>query len=67
LTIPGSLFDWSKEWANGRMQYINIGFMAVVYAGVQKEIEIEDIEVELNPANNLTKEDGIAEKFLSLC
>jgi hypothetical protein len=41
--------------------------MAVLDADEHKEIESEHIKGELNPANILTKEDGIAEKFPSLC
>jgi hypothetical protein len=49
------------------MRHINIGYMAVLDADEHKEIESEHIKGELNPANILTKEDGIAEKFPSLC
>ncbi len=49
------------------MRHMNIRNMAVRDACEHREIDIEHIEGELNPADILTKEHGSAEKFISLC
>ena len=49
------------------MRHKRIRNMAVRDAHEHREIDIEHIEGELNPADILTKEHGSAEKFLSLC
>jgi hypothetical protein len=46
---------------------MNIQNMAVRGARDHKQIDMEHIEGELNPADLLSKEHGSIEKFLSLC
>jgi hypothetical protein len=58
---------WSKGWANRRMRHMNIRNMAVKDAREHREIDIEHIEGEINPADILTKEHGSVKRCISLC
>lgn len=59
--------DQSKGWANLRLGHMNICNMAVRDACEHQEIDIEHIEGKMNLADILTKEQGSAKKFISLC